>query len=113
MTTLAFAKALEEKQDPDPDPFQMFVVEWQTIKRKDINPKKIKKISQDAWRSSDNLSSFKLSLEERIFFLAQGDKRGFVILDHQLNVYSLSRVGGIKTKDLKARLGALNQLDGI
>ena len=45
--------------------------------------------------------------------MARGDKRGFVVLDHQHNVYSLSRVGGMKTKDLKARLGLPDQLDGI
>ncbi len=104
-------KGLERKQDRDP--FQVSVEEWQTMKRKEIDPREIKQLSQDAWRSSDNLSSFKLALEERNLFLARGDKRGFVVLDHQHNVYSLSRVGGIKTKDLKSRLGLPDQIDGI
>ncbi|MGI1678754.1 MAG: relaxase/mobilization nuclease domain-containing protein [Cellvibrionaceae bacterium] len=104
-------KGLERKQDRDP--FQVSIAEWQAMKRKDIDPRDIKQLSQDSWQSSDNLSSFKLALEERNLFLARGDKRGFVVLDHQHNVYSLSRVGGIKTKELKARLGAPDQLYGI
>lgn len=104
-------KGLERKQDRDP--FQVSVAEWQAMNRQNIDPRDIKKLSQDAWQSSDNLSSFKLALEERNLFLARGDKRGFVVLDHQHNVYSLSRVGGVKTKDLKARLGLPDQLDGI
>ena len=104
-------KGLERKQDRDP--FQVSVAEWQAMNRQNIDPRDIKKLSQDAWQSSDNLSSFKLALEERNLYLARGDKRGFVVLDHQHNVYSLSRVGGVRTKDLKARLGLPDQLDGI
>ena len=104
-------KGLERKQDRDP--FQVSIAEWQAMKRKDIDPRDIKQLSQDSWQRSDNLSSFKLALEERNLFLARGDKRGFVVLDHQHNVYSLSRVGGVKTKELKARLGLPDQLDGI
>ncbi|WP_174799916.1 hypothetical protein [Microvirga aerophila] len=43
---------------------------------------------QDCWKSSDDRQSFERSLEERGFFLAKGDKRGLVILDHAGEVYS-------------------------
>lgn len=68
---------------------------------------------QNAWKQSDNLSSFRLALEERSFFLAKGDRRGFVILDHMGKVYSLSRFSGIRKKDLEGRLGQSDQLPSV
>lgn len=44
-----------------------------------------------------------MALEKRNLFLTGDGQHGFVVLDHHHNVYSLSRVGGIKKKDLKAR----------
>ena len=67
-------------------------------------------LCQNAWKHSDDLKSFKHALEERGLFLAQGDRRGFVVLDNSSKVYSLSRFGGIKTKELKNRLGSPDSL---
>ena len=78
-----------------------------------IDPKEIKMLCQDAWKHSDDLKSFKHALEERSLFLAQGDRRGFVVLDNSSKVYSLSRFGGIKTKELKNRLGSPDQLPTV
>ena len=44
-------------------------------------------------------------MQEHGFTLCRGDRRGFVAVDREGTVYSLSRWLGIKTKDLKARLG--------
>ncbi len=95
------------------DPFQLTNVEWQQLKRQGIDPKEIKVFCQDAWKHSDNLQSFKHALEERNMFLAQGDRRGFVVMDHSSKVYSLSRFGGINSKDLKTRLGSPDQLPTV
>ncbi len=96
-------KGLIDKRERDP--FKLTNVEWQQLKRQGIDPKEIKMLCKDAWKHSDNLKSFKHALEERSLFLAQGDRRGFVVLDNSSKVYSLSRFGGIKTKELKNRLG--------
>ena len=52
-------------------------------------------------------------MEARGLFLAKGDRRGFVALDHKETVYSLSRHGGIKTKELKSRLGRPDELPSV
>lgn len=96
------------------DPFQLSNVEWQKYKRDNgVDPKEIKLLCQDAWKHSDNLNGFKYALEERNLFLAQGDKRGFVVLDHMGKVYSLPRYGGIKKKDLESRFGSPEQLPSV
>ncbi len=101
-------KGLIDKRERDP--FNISHVEWQQLKRQGIDPKEMKMLCQNAWKHSDDLKSFKHALEERSLFLAQGDRRGFVILDNSSKVYSLSRFGGIKTKELKNRLGSPDQL---
>lgn len=104
-------KGLEKKQDRDP--FNVSVSEWQPLKRQSIDPRDIKNLCQNAWAHSDELSSFKYALEEKGLFLAKGDRRGFVMVDHTENIYSLSRVGGIKPKDLKQRLGLPDHLPSV
>lgn len=104
-------KGLIDKRERDP--FKLTNVEWQQLKRQGIDPKEIKMLCQDAWKHSDNLKSFKHALEERSLFLARGDKRGFVVLDNSSKVYSLSRFGGIKTKELKHRLGSPDLLPTV
>lgn len=96
-------KGLENRKERDP--FNVSISEWQSLKRKSIDARDIKAFCQDAWAHSDGASGFKHALEEKGLFLARGDKRGFVVVDHSETIYSLSRIGGIKTKELKQRLG--------
>ena len=104
-------KGLIDKRERDP--FKLTNVEWQQLKRRGIDLKEIKMLCQDAWKHSDNQKSFKHALQERSLFLAQGDRRGFVVLDNSSKVYSLSRFGGIKTKELKNRLGSPDLLPTV
>lgn len=60
---------------------------------------------QECWKGSDTKTAFETALRENGFFLAQGDRRGFVVLDVHGEIYSLSRLSGAKAKELKARLG--------
>ena len=95
------------------DAFQLANSEWQKLKRHGVDPRELKSLIQQAWQSSDNIESFKHALQDAGLFLAKGDKRGFVVVDHSEKVYSLSRHGGIKTKDLNTRLGAPDDLPSI
>lgn len=95
------------------DPFQLSNAEWQQSKRHGIDPKEVKSLIQDAWQHSDSTSSFEHALNERGFYLARGDKRGFVVLDHHEKIYSLARHGGIKTQELKSRLGSPESLPSV
>ena len=92
------------------DPLNFSREEWQQAKRAGVDPREIKVALQEAWKLSDNRASFEQALKERGFWLAKGDRRGFVALDYRGEVYSLSRYAGVKTKELAARLGDREQL---
>lgn len=94
-------------------PLNFTLAEWQQAKRQDVDPREIKQVLQDAWQASDNKQSFQNALEDRGYFLAKGDHRGFVALDVEGNVYSLSRWVGIKSKELKAKLGDPSSLPSV
>lgn len=87
------------------DPTNFTLAEWQQAKRHGQDPRWLKAAVQSSWQSSDSGPAFARALEEHGCFLAKGDRRGHVIIDHDGEVHSLSRVLGTKTKDVKARLG--------
>lgn len=94
-------------------PLNFTLAQWQQAKRIDLDPREIKQVLQEAWQHSDNLRGFQNGLEERGYFIARGDRRGFVALDVQGNIYSLSRWAGIKSKDLTAKLGTPDDLRSV
>lgn len=95
------------------NPLNFTLAEWQQAKRLDLDPRELKQLFQDAWRQSDSLPAFRAALEERGYYLAKGDRRGFVALDHQGEVFSVSRMTGVKSKELQARLGDPEKLPGV
>ncbi|MGS2723959.1 relaxase/mobilization nuclease domain-containing protein [Porticoccus sp. GXU_MW_L64] len=95
------------------DPFDVFIGEFRRLQKQGVDPREIKQICQEAWLKSYDMAGFKKRLEEQSFFLAQGDKRGFVVVDENKKVYSLSRFGGIRVRDLKARLGSPTKLPSV
>ena len=87
------------------DPLNFTQEEWQQARRVGIDPREIKSVLQQCWQRSDNRASFEQALKERGFWLARGDRRGFVAIDYRGEVYSLSRYAGAKGKELEARIG--------
>ena len=87
------------------DPLNFTLAEWQQSKRAGRDLKQLKAQVQDIWKGSDTMLAFEAGMREQGLFLAQGDRRGFVVLDLHGEVYSLSRLTGAKVKDLKALLG--------
>ena len=79
-------------------------------KRQEIDPREIKQVFRQAWERSDNLKSLSHVLEERGYFLAQGDRRGYVAIDVHGNIFSLSKWSGVRVKDAKDKLGDPQQL---
>ncbi len=53
------------------------------------------------------------ALEECGYYLAKGDRRGFVAVDWRGEVYVVSRWVGIKVKEVTARLGDPESLPSI
>lgn len=95
------------------DPTNFTLAEWQQGKRQGHDPRWLKSSVQECWKASDNAKAFGQALQDRGFFLAKGDQRGFVVLDHQGEVYSLPRMLGLKTKEVRARLGNGADLSGV
>lgn len=95
------------------DPSNFSLAEWQQAKRMGQDPRWLKSTLQAAWKASDNGKAFVRALEESGLFLARGDKRSFVVLDHTGEVHSLPRALGLKTKDVAARLGTANDLGSV
>lgn len=94
-------------------PLNFTLSEWQQAKRQGIDPREIKQAFQQAWDNSDSLLGFKNALEDRGYFLARGDRRGFVALDVDGSVYAIPKWTGLKTKDVKDRLGSPASLPSV
>lgn len=95
------------------DPTNFTLDEWQQAKRAGTDPRYLKETLQECWAVSDSRASFEHALNERGFWLARGDRRGFVVLDFQGEVWSVARVIGVKTKDVRARLGDEGDLRSV
>jgi hypothetical protein len=104
-------RGLETPSERNPTNFTL--AEWQQAKRQGIDPRWIKQTVQGCWSASDNRKAFERSLEEKALFLARGDRRGFVVLDHGGEVYALPRLLDVKTKDVRARLGDGDDLRSV
>lgn len=95
------------------DPLQFSLAEYQQAKRTGQNPRVIKAAFQSAWASSDSLSALKHALREQGYWLAKGDRRGFVALDHKMKPYALSKWLGVRAKVIRDRLGKPDTLVSI
>lgn len=95
------------------NPLNFTLAEWQQARRAKVDPRQIKEILQDCWAVSDSRSAFASALSERGFYLAQGDRRGHVVVDWRGDVYAVSRWVGIKAKDVRARLGEADDLPRV
>jgi len=84
--------------------------EYQQAKRLDEQPKVIKQLLKRCWDNSDGSQSFAASLKEHGFFLARGDRRGFVAVSMTGEILSLSRWLNVKTRELNAKLGDKDKL---
>ena len=95
------------------NPLNFTQAEWQQAKRIKQDPRAIKEAFQDCWAISDSRSAFANALEERGYYLAKGNRRGFVAIDWRGEIYAISRWVGVKAKDIKARLGSPDDLPSV
>lgn len=95
------------------NPLNFTLDEWQQALRQGHDPREIKQAMREAWERSDDDKSLKAALEDRGFYLAKGDRRAAVALDINGNVYALARWCGVKSRDVKDRLGDLESLPSL
>lgn len=94
-------------------PLNFTLEEWQQAKRQGLDPREIKQAFQQVWERCDSQVGFKNALEDRGYFLSRGDRRGFVALDVDGNIHSIAKWTGLKTKDVKAKLGSPENLPSV
>lgn len=104
-------RGLVNSQERNPLNFTM--AEWQQAKRTQRDPRIIKETFQDCWAISDSCKAFASALEERGYYLAKGDRRGFVAVDWHGEIYAVSKWVGIKTKDVRSKLGDPDDLRSV
>ncbi|MFW8594698.1 relaxase/mobilization nuclease domain-containing protein [Cribrihabitans neustonicus] len=98
------------KDKKNRDPLSFTLAEWQQAKRTKQDPREVKSLIRECWSGSDDRKTFEAALNGNGYWLARGDKRGFVAVDWRGEVYSLARCTGAKTKELKTRLGDPKEL---
>lgn len=96
-------RGLEDRRLRDPLGFTR--EERQQARRAGLDPRELKSVFQHAWMVSDNRAAFEQALKERGFWLAKGDRRGFVAVDYRGEVYAVARYSGVKAKEVEAKLG--------
>lgn len=95
------------------DPANFTHAEWEQSKRTGHDPKALKAMFRELWASSDSKRAFAAALQSRGYTLARGDRRGYVAVDYRGEVYAIAKCAGIKTKDVRGRLGDENELPSV
>lgn len=95
------------------DPKNFSLEEWQQAQRRGKDPRVIKTDLQEAWAISDSKAALTHALDERGYNLARGDRRGYVVLDRQGEIYALPKWLGVKTKEVRAKLGPAETLPDL
>ncbi|WP_299730521.1 relaxase [uncultured Tateyamaria sp.] len=97
---------------PDRDPRKFSLEQWQQAKRAGKDPEKLIGIFQDCWSVSDNAASFSHALDEHGYVLAKG-RRGFVAVDHEGEVYAVSKWTKKRAKEVRQKLGEADKLPTV
>jgi hypothetical protein len=95
------------------NPLNYTLEQYQQAKRTGRHADEIKADLQAAWAVSDSRAAFEHALQDKGFRLARGDRRGFVVVDHQGEVMSVPRWVGAKTKAVRERLGSEKDLPDV
>lgn len=97
-------KGMERKQDKNPN--NLSREEYRQASKLGEDPQALKFFFKQSWEITDSKQAFARFLSENGFFLAQGERRGYVAVDLAGKVYSLSKWIDIPTRELMARLGS-------
>ena len=95
------------------NPLNFTLQEWQQAQRLGHDPKLMKALLKQCWASAHDRQAFERKLDQHGFCLAKGDRRGFVAVDWQGKPFSLSKFCGVKSKDLKEKLGDPQTLPSV
>ena len=102
---------LRDRENRNPTNFNL--AEWQQAKRAGKDARAIKRVFQEAWQVSDSASAFANALEEKGYYLARGDRRGYVAVDVEGEVYAVPKWAGVKTKQVREKIGPSANLRSV
>jgi len=94
-------------------PFNFTREEWQQAKRTGHDAEAIKRMFRESWATSDSSKAFAQALKARGYTLARGDRRGHVAVDYHGEVYAIAKYAGVRTKQVRDRLGDPAQLPSV
>jgi len=94
-------------------PHRVDLAEWQAAKRRGRNAIDQKQLIRQCWERSDSKVGFAAALSEHGYALARGDRRGHVVVTADGQVIAVGRAVGIKTKEVRAKLGEAEALPSV
>ncbi|HKX79693.1 MAG TPA: relaxase/mobilization nuclease domain-containing protein [Novosphingobium sp.] len=97
-----------DKAERDPRNFSW--EEWVQSKRMGRDLRHIQTLAAEAWATADNPKALTQALEARGLYLARGDRRSHVVMSWQGEIFSLPKLLGRKTKEIRERLGSADDL---
>ena len=105
-------KAWEDKHGFKKDKLEPTLAEKAQQDETGITPEERRAEITQAYEQADSAEAFRAALDGKGYVLAKGDRRGFVIVDRQCAVHSLTRyIKGHKASDIKAKLAGLEPDD--
>jgi Relaxase/Mobilisation nuclease domain len=107
----AMPRGLASSRERDPKNFTRD--EWEQARRGDHDPRALKALFRECWLVSDSKAAFAQALKGRGYTLARGDRRGHVAVDFRGEVYAIAKWAGLRTKDVRDRLGDGKDLPSV
>ncbi|GAB5449348.1 MAG: hypothetical protein Gyms2KO_42210 [Gymnodinialimonas sp.] len=101
------------RKHADRDPLNTSRAESQQAKRLKRDRGATKALFQECWNGSDSRGAFEAALIEQGYALARGYRRGFVAVDADGKVWSLSRWCGVTGREMRRRLGPEEGLPSV
>lgn len=87
--------------------------EWFQAQRAGRDPRDLKKVLQRCWAASDTGQAFRAALEERGYWLAQGERRAVVAIDINGEIFAVARWTGRKTREIVGRTADIEHLPTV
>lgn len=100
----------DREQQPEFPNAEISHAEWQQAERAGRDPHAFKDAITAIYKSCDTAPAFQAALGEHDLMLAKGDRRDYVLVDTDGQIYSLSRqIKGVPPKDLRAFMAGIDK----
>lgn len=100
----------DREQQPEFPQAEISHAEWQQAERAEVDPHAFKDAITAIYKSCDTAPAFQAALGEHGLMLAKGDRRDYVLVDMDGQIYSLSRqIKDVPSKDLRAFMAGIDK----